>query len=367
MSFLGKMVSRNRIRKAAKELAGEANSGNYVSMAREYVIAGNTDEVLRVCTEGLQLFPNDAELRRLGDRARQLQVDQRIRTLQAQLAASPRSAIWRELTGVLLSASRLDRAEQVATEWFEATEDGDALYSLARVHAERFYLDRRSKDGLNAYEMADHAKTKMKDLSGPIHLQFHLASRCGAWTEARGAVARLLELRPGDPTLEANFRYVLAMAGDTTGQNGEVPSLEMAMRRVESSGRFVDDTHGTQPENSSVSVRPMLQELSADADVRAAIYLRGGTALVQGPRGATAERTARAVRGVVQASRDAARRLGLGQTQEVLLEGTFGSLLVAPADQASCAVWCAKSVKREHEELLKKLSGMAGRSRGRLV
>lgn len=367
MSFLGKFVSRSRIRKAARELAGEANSKNYVAMAREYVIAGSTDDVLRVCTEGLQIFPNDAELRRLGERARQLQLDQRIRSLQEQLATSPRAAIWRELADVLLSSSRLDRAEQVATEWYEATKDGDALYSLARVYAERFYMDRRSRDGQRAYEMAEHAKAQMKDQGGPIHLQFQLASRCGAWTEARAAIARLLELRPGDPTLEANFRYVLAMAGNVHGQNGEIQSLELAMRRVESSGRFVDDARGAAPESANVAVRPMLQELSADADVRAAIYLRGGTALVQGPRGATAERTARAVREIVQASRNAARRLGLGQTQEVLMEGAFGSLLVAPADQASCAVWCENSIKREHEDLLKKLTGMAGRSRGRVI
>lgn len=361
MSFLGKLVSKNRIRKAARELAGEPNSKNYVSLAREYVISGNADEVLRVCTEGLQMFPDDAELRRLGDRARQLQLDKRVRSLQEQLGISPRPAIWRELSEVLLQSGRLDRAEQVATQWYEATNDGEALYSLSRCFAERFFSDRRSKDGMSAYEMAEHAKAQMADQTGPMQLQFQLASRCGAWTEARAAIAKLLELRPGDPTLEANFRYVLAMAGNTQDQS---QSLEMCMRRVESSGRFVDDARSAPRDTANVAVRPMLQELSADSEVKAAIYLRGGTALVQGPRGATAERTARSVREIVQASRNAARRLGLGQTQEVHMEGSFGALLVAPNDQASCAVWCENSIKREHEDLLKKLTGMAGRARG---
>jgi len=94
---------------------------------------------------------------------------------------------------------------------------------------------------------------------------------------------------------------------------------------------------------ASGSIRPLLQALACEPGVQAALYARGATALVQGPKGATAERTARSVREVVLKSRTAARRLGLGQVQEVQLEGEFGTLLIAPGELGAGAVWCAGS------------------------
>src|SRR6185436_44859 len=101
-------------------------------------------------------------------------------------------------------------------------------------------------------------------------------------------------------------------------------------------------------EGSGAAVRPMLQSLVRESGVQAAFYVRGGTALVQGPKGATAERTARGVREIVQSCRSAARRLGLGQAQEARLEGSFGTLLVAPGELGSGALWCTGGVTRRH-------------------
>ena len=61
---------------------------------------------------------------------------------------------------------------------------------------------------------------------------------------------------------------------------------------------FIDDDSAGS-DSANLAVRPILQKLGAETSVRAALYLRGGTALVQGPHGATADRTARAVREVV--------------------------------------------------------------------
>jgi len=157
--------------------------------------------------------------------------------------------------------------------------------------------------------------------------------------------------------LEGRFRVVHARCDKSK-------ELMRGLSDVERSGSFADDEEDHHSNSSSFAVRPMLKELGADSDVRAAVYLRGGTALVQGPRGATAERTARTVRELVKSSRATARRIGLGQPVEVLLEGEFGSLLLSPGEQSTSALWCSGSVKRKHEELLKNLSGMAGMSGG---
>jgi hypothetical protein len=80
---------------------------------------------------------------------------------------------------------------------------------------------------------------------------------------------------------------------------------------------------------------------------------------VQGPKGPTAERTARTVREILHASRSAARRLGLGQTSEVRLEGDFGTLLAIPGELGAGALWIAGEVTRRHEEGLRDLAAAA--------
>jgi hypothetical protein len=145
--------------------------------------------------------------------------------------------------------------------------------------------------------------------------------------------------------------------------------LDTALHHVERNGRFVDDIEDVAgPATTNVAVRPLLQQLGSEADVEAALYLRGATALVQGLHGATAERTARVVRELVHGGRAATRRMSLGRPVQVLLEGDFGSLLLAPGERGSSALWCQGGVKHRHEELLRTLTGvghLASRKGGR--
>jgi len=357
LSVFKKLVTKARVRQAARGLASDPSAGNYVALAREYVVAGQTDEVLRICTEGLDIHPNNVELQRLAERARQLQVEERTRALLAEAQTSPRPAVLRELCEMLLESGRLSKADEVARRWFDRTRDGEAVYYCARVALARFLTDRRQRDGLSAYRMAIDAQAAMKNDPRPLFVQEEIAARAGAYQEARRALARLLELMPGDPSLEARFRHVLHRCEQSK-------ELERGLADVERTGRFAGDEPDKGKPNAHVAVRPMLQEISANTDVRAAVYLRGGTALVQGPRGATADRTARAVRELVQETCTVTQRLRLGQPFEVRLEGDFGALLLAPAAQGASAVWCVGAVKHHHEQLLKDLSGMAGFSGG---
>jgi len=352
VSLLSKIVGRNRIRKAARELAWDPSPRNYVTLAREHVIAGNPEEVLRVCMEGLQLHPGVAELRSLGDRAQQIRLDKQIRGLQQDLKHSARPAIWRELCEALIAAGKPDRADDVARQWHSTSSEPEAVFYRAFTAAELFFHDHQAKDGQEAYDFAEEAHKLMRQDSRPLELQLSITTRCGAWQEARRCLAKLLELKPGEPELEAQFRSVLSMCDGAK-------SLEFLLQRVERSGRFADDKPDLSRETARVAVRPMLKELSSDSEVRAAVYLRGGTALVQGPRGATADRTARAVRELIVSCRSAARRMKLGRPVEVLLEGDFGSLVLLPGEQGSAALWCRGPIKRRHEDMLATLSGMS--------
>ena len=342
MSFVKRLVSRSRVREARRRLANEPTAAAYVQLAKAHAHADELDEALRVCVEGLEFFVGNPDLIRLARRARQLQMEDRTRQLSRELREAPRPALYRELCEILLESGQLGRAEEVSVEWFNVTQDGIAQLLRARARMERFFMDRRREDGRVALELCNAAEQLLPRESGPLQLRLQLCLRLGAWDEARSAVMRLLELTPGDPALEARFRTLSTMAADS-------PTITQALRQVERTGALVgDDSERGETSIDSRSIRPMLKELMGLDGVHAAVYERGSTALVQGTKGATAERTARAVREVVKQSRTAARRLGLGQAREVVIEGPFGSLVVAPGELASAALWCTAPVREHH-------------------
>jgi tetratricopeptide (TPR) repeat protein len=350
VSFFGRLSAKKRVRAAARALGNDASAENYVSLAREYIVLGQTREVLRVCEEGLAAYPAHPELERLTQRARQLYQEDRLHELSAELDAAPRPALYREYCELLLEGGRVQRALEAAERWRAQTDDPEALYFLAAAHAELYFDGRRSADGLEAYELAARAARDLPQDRRAPRLQFEIARRCGAWEEARRALARLLELMPGNPALESRFRSVLANCA-------QAKPLARALHEVEKSGQFVDDLPEDTAHAAPDDIRALLKDLASDPSVRAAVYLRGGTGLVQGAQGPTAERTARAIREVLQGSRSAARRMALGRPLRIEAEGSFGSLLVSPGDLGNVGVWTKDTVPHATRLRVAELSG----------
>lgn len=351
MRFLTRWLSSSRVRNAQKRVAREPSARTYAELAQEFAVVGDLDEVLRTTTEGLRLFPGDAELQRLEARARSLQLEGRTRVLQAELKLAPRPALWRELVEILLRSGRVARAEEVATEWFQTTRSGEAQLYRAQARADRFLADRRRDDGQIAFEWTAAALEALPGDHRALRLQLLLATRVGAWNEAQRALAKLLEQFPGDPVLEARFRAVAATPEPRK-------SVEQALREVERTGRFVDDepTVTDRVAPASVAVRPLLQTILQEPGAQVSFFVRGGTALVQGQKGATAERSARAVREIVASSKSVARKFGLGMATEVRLSGEFGLLAIAPGENGSGALWTKGELSRTAEERLHELS-----------
>jgi hypothetical protein len=357
-------LSGGRVRDAKRRLANEPSARGYAELAHEHALVQDIETALKVATEGLRAYPGDGELARVVGLYRQLTLEDRTKRLSKELESAPRPALWREMCETLLDAGRLVRAEESAAEWFRATQSGEAQYYRARARAERFFADRRRDDGRLAFEFAESAQQLMPEDVRPLDLHATLAARAGVWGEARKDLARLLELQPGDPILESRFRLAVAMF--------ERPkTIDQALREVERTGRLADEVgdrgqrpsvKGPEPADSVAApalARPLLQSIARVPGVQAAFFLRGATALVQGPKGPTAERTARSVREILHASRGAARRLGLGQAAEVRIEGDFGTLLALPGELGAGALWLAGEVSRRHEEGLRDLAAAA--------
>jgi len=224
----------------------------------------------------------------------------------------------------------------------------------AQARMDRFFADRRRDDGRIAHELIQSTIVMMPGDPRPLRLHLQLVSRVGAWGDARAALTKLLEHFPGDPSLEARYRTL-----DTLAENSK--TFEQALREVEKSGRLADEEPESQrPSGSPASIRPLLQTMLRHEGVQAAFFVRGATALVQGPKGATAERLARGVREIVSTAKTTSRKLGLGAASEVRIDGPFGTLLLAPGEYGSGALWCDREPNRNHVQALRDLAIAAG-------
>lgn len=343
-------IRRGRVRRASRAVSRDASAANYAALAREYAAAGQHEDALRTCSEALGLHPKSGELQRIARGARA--EHQRVRTarLRNELAVSPRAALHRELCELLLEVGDAQGALETAQRWSSQTQDPEAIYFAAAAHAEFFFDGRRSQDGMAAFRSAEKCARELPRDKRPLRLQFEIARRCGAWEDARRSLARLLELMPGNPLLEARFRRVLANCAHSK-------PLQRALVDVERSGRFLDDEAEEAGAFDRESLRPTLKRLASVPEVHVAFFLRGNTALVQGARGPTADRTARAVREVLQVSRASARRMALGRALEIRVEGSFGALTLMPGSLGASAAWSSHPPRGDARALLEELSG----------
>ncbi len=356
MSFVRRILSGSRLRPLRRALVDSPSPRSYAALAAEHVRMGEMEDAERVAREGLGLFPASVELARLADRSRAMEAEGRTRELYRELRDAPRAAVWRELCGILLDSGRIARAEECAQDWFNATGDGNAQLARGQARCERFFTDRRRDDARLALELIDSAEKLLPRDARPLRLRMSLYLRVGAMADARKVIGQLLELEPGDSLLEARFRSLGTLVDPS-------PTLDQALRQVEKTGRLVDeDAVEKEGQASASDIRPVLKDMCNEPGVRGAVYVRGATALVQGPRGATAERTARAVREVVQKSRTAARRLGLGQALEVTLEGDFGHLLVCSGEMGASALWSTRQPTARVRQKVVELSALTGTS-----
>ncbi|MFT4646929.1 MAG: hypothetical protein ACI87O_001551 [Planctomycetota bacterium] len=352
MSFLSNLTSKKRIRTALRRLGQDGSAENYIAVAREHVVVGNLQDILRVCSEGLTLHVGNVELMRIAERARQLQLDSRINFLRKDLTLSPRPALWRELCDVLLECGRLGRAEETAEQWSKQSGGGESVYYRSRARASLFANSCRAADGKAAWDFAMAAVREMPGDTRPLEVQYDVASSVGAWADARKVLARILEISPGHPQHEQRFR-------DASQRVHDSKSLRAGLSEAEATGHLVDSAD-TGKSQSNVAIRPMLKRLGNDLDVKAVVFQKGGTALVQGLHGGTADRTARAIREVGMATRAGARRIGLGRSVEVSIEGDFGSLVIALGTTGAAACWNRTYMKAEHTQALHCIAGTAG-------
>ena len=223
--------------------------------------------------------------------------------------------------------------------------------------AERFLADRNRDVGLRLFLELDRAEASLRRDARPIKLRLKITSLIGAWGDALKAVQLLLDLHPGQPTLESRFRELSEKA-----TSEDALGLDEALRKVERTGELYEDMTDSPEKRGSagmrgIDVRRVLRDMSKEEGINAALYLRGATALIEGPKGATAERTARIVRSSLHASRTSSRKIGLGQLAELRLEGEFGHLALVAGERDGAALWTEAAVAGGRLSMLMDLVG----------
>lgn len=356
--MIRRLFTRSRLKEARQRVAKEPTPANFVHYAYECVVHGDFAQAKRVVDEGLQQFPRSSELLSAAERVTKQAREARLAVIKSELRDAPRDGLHQEQVELLLEGDLLERAMEAAERWRSESDGLESRLCVARVLAARLLADRGRSVGERAFAAIDAVEELSNVDPRSWRLRMELSAAIGAWVEARRAAARLLELEPGDPDLEALFRTYDA-------RSGEALEIRDALIEVERSGRLFEEPRAdaTRAQTSLTrDVRPALRVLAHEPGVRAALYLRGATALVQGPKGATAERTARQVRETVQSTRTLARRLGLGLVEEFQFEGGFGSLLVSTTESDAAALWTTDPVTAAHRHSLSDLSGMTARS-----
>jgi tetratricopeptide (TPR) repeat protein len=352
-----KLFSRGRLRRARQDVASNPSPMNYANLARQYAWAGGVGEALRVCEEGSEMFPGHPELTRLAQRLRKLRLEADLEELHEELAEAPRPAVWSQLCDVLLESGQHERAEETASRWLAEGQDPEAHLALARARVAQYLAELNRQIGRDAFQTLALAQEALPRDVRVWRLTLRLTVAIGAWGEARTAAQRVLDLEPGDPQTEALHRRLASMVEGA-------PDVDRALIHVQQSGRLVEaGDPRDQRATPSAEVRPLMKELTSRDGVNATVYVRGSTALVQGLRGATAERAARSVRSMVSSARATARGMGLGHVSELEMTGDFGSMVVAAGELDAGALWYAGPVgPSERRSLMDMVGAGAGRT-----
>jgi tetratricopeptide (TPR) repeat protein len=342
--------SRTRIRQARRELSAGSSPSAYLRLARELHCGGTLDEAAEVCEEGLRAYPGHLELGRLSARVARERLQDRVRALREQIAVGPRPALYRELTQHLRELGESAEAAHVARRWEQTSRDPEAYLALAEAQVARYRERCLRTEGQAALDALAEARRRMPRDPRPLRAQRGLWMELRLFKEAKAATAELLQMLPGDVQLEQEYRWLKS-------QPEEPLDVAHALVEAEARGLEVHESQRTRGESGPRDVREELRALADAPGVRAALYLRGSTALIQGPRGATAERCARAIKHTLQSSRSAALRLGLGQLETVHVTGDFGTLEYLCGRGDAAALWSEQRVTEAQRRDLADLTG----------
>jgi len=340
-----KLLNRLRIWKELRHLEAkvreEPSPTTFVDLGQVYINLGMVNETLAAADEGLRLFPNSTELRKLLKFAKRKQLDGRIKDLRQRVGKNPSPKLYRELSQMYVELGDFGAVQGTCEECTRRFPKDPAAYLvLGRTRLSNFYRDLNPRDGLEG--VRNLQKVLELDTGNVVahRLLAEVFYRSGAIRSAVGHLETLYRIDPQDNEV--------ALALDTLrGQPGQqVEDLDVLFHAVESAGRLafgplVRETSRTPHGEGSVGhIREALAQLADATGVHKAAYIRGAKALVKGDIRDGRDSFLRVVRVVAKAAQRAARRMDIGNFSKGVMDGSFGHICVCCFGDVVAAVLC---------------------------
>lgn len=339
-----KLIQKLKIWKELKRLETRVRQSpspsTFVDLGQVYINLGMHERTLELADEGLALFPQSNELRKLRRFANKTRLNNRIAEVREELGGTPTPDHYRELATLYLELGDIDAVQSTCEECLRRFPGDPSVHLvLARAWLRIFYRDLSARAGLHA---VDHLRRllKMEPKEVAAHrLLAEVAFRIGAGKMARRHVDELFRLDAVDEEVEA--------MRDEIGQPPADSDLETLFHAVERRGSLARGPVFQQravglpgPEDGMSLVRDCLAQIVAIEGVRKAAYIRGAKALVRGDIRDGRDAFLRIARVVARAAQRAARRMDIGSFNKGVVDAGDQRICLCSYGEVLAAVSC---------------------------
>lgn len=323
----------------------EPSPSTFVDLGQVYINLGTAERTLQVAEEGLALFPDSDELRKLRRFAMKSQLNSRINDLRARLNKGPAPRLYRELAGLYLEKGDFGSVHGTCEECIRRfPDDGETWLILGQARLTNFYRDLSAREGLESVRCLQKATGLAPDNSKAHRLIAEVLFRVGALTPAREHLEVLVRLQPG----ESEAAAMLTQMGEAEDKGAD---LDICFHNVEATGTLPNRPPSARPvtgpkgsrggnDDSMARIRDSLAQIAETVGVRKATYIKGSRAMVKGEIRDGRDAFLRVVRITSRAAQRFARRLDIGNFNKGVLQGDFGYICVCSFGEVVAAVQC---------------------------
>ncbi|MEO0479450.1 MAG: tetratricopeptide repeat protein [Planctomycetota bacterium] len=363
------LIQRLKIWKELRRLEQRAQEvpspSTFIDLGQVYINLDMHERALSLAEDGLALFPQSQELRKLRRFAKKNQVASAIDTARAEVGRTPSPEAYHKLASLHLELGDFEAVQGVCEECIRRfPNDPSVRLLLGRAWLTNFYRDLRAREGAAAVE---HLERSLETENPPVDAHRLLAElfwRLGADTRSKAHLKALENQGPLDAELTA-----LKAQLQKRPSGGEA-DLEQLLHRAETQGRLPRSAvqvpaAGVTPQGaiqggSGGGLRDALANLAGRDGVRKATYIRGSKALVKGDIKGGRDSFLRATRVIARSSQRAARRMDIGNFNKGVVRGDFGQICLCSFGEALAAVECDDRI--DSTEILSELQELVAGS-----
>ena len=347
------LIQRIKFWRELKRLESRAREtpspSTFVDLGQVYINLGMLDRTVKIAEDGLALFPNSEELRKLRKFAKKSQLNDRIKALRGQLNRNPLPEHYKELAACFLELGDFGAVYGACEECIRRFPDDAGVYLvLGRARLAIFYKELRAAEGIEALRCLEHVLAHEPENTKAMRLEAEVLYRIGAVIRAREVLARLLELTPDD----AEARVLLQEAEERESTETDAERLFHLVERTGSLAFGPVTTPARQGsehggDDDFAGARGSLAHVAKLPGVRKLAYIKGGKALVKGDIRDGKDAFLKIVRMLAKSAQRAARRMDIGNFSKGTLDGPFGHICVCSYGEVVAAVLCAEGAAVE--------------------